>query len=258
LQAGGDSEASPTAVVSRSFALRYLQTDDPIGYRFRWVDSPDAPWIRIVGVAEDAVFGVLGEEPHQPVVYESLGPPIPTSMYLIVRSPHGVPRPDLADAVRSAVHEIDPRIAVYEVQSLARLLERESWLHRMFAVLFGILGVTALLLTVLGLYGVISFNAQARTHEFGIRSALGAERRSLHLLALREGLFQLGLGLALGLLLAYWITRSLSSVLPGLEADGLSIPLLVVSVLTATGLLACHLPARRAAKVDPTTLLKQL
>jgi len=169
-----------------------------------------------------------------------------------------VPPESLAPAVEGLLRELDPNLPVYEVMSMEKSLEGANGflLFKVGASFAGALGALGLLLAVVGVYGVVSYSAGRRRHEIGIRIALGAQRVTIFRLVIRQAVLLLGLGIALGVAAALGVSRLLVSLLVGVSAyDPLTFAG-VSGILMAAALVACFIPAHRAARVDPMTALR--
>jgi len=174
--------------------------------------------------------------------------------YLVVRTA-GDPS-HLSGIVREAVHALDPGLPIESVQPMTEIVEESVAPPRFRAMLLSLFGAAALILAVVGIYGVLSYSVGRRTRELGIRVALGAERRDVLRLVIGEGLALTGLGLAAGVVGAAVLTRFLASLLFGVGRFDPTTYAGVALALVATGVLACWVPARRATRVDPVTALR--
>jgi predicted permease len=245
----GDSE--PVAIVNQALVDRFWPGENAIGKRVR--DGRQS--FTIVGVAGNAKYRLLTYAP-EPVLYLSLYQAYhhtqDTAIHVRV---WGDPRA-VAPSLEQAVHQLNPELPLFNVNPLATTMRLGSIFDRVAAAFAGSFGVLALLLAAVGIYGVVAYATRQRTREIGIRMAMGAERHAIYRLILREGFALISSGLAVGTLLALAFTRLLRSRLYGVsETD----PLTFVSVglvLSAVALLACHVPARRATKVEPTVALR--
>jgi putative ABC transport system permease protein len=159
-------------------------------------------------------------------------------------------------AIRAAVHEIDPNIAIYQVQTFEDVVSRSLWRQRLQGNVLGIFAVLALALACIGLYGVISYAVAQRTRELGVRLALGATRRDVLVLVFGQSGRLVITGIAVGLLGAWFAVRMLESLLYGVEATDLATFATVPLLLAAVALLAAVIPARRASKVDPIIAMR--
>jgi putative ABC transport system permease protein len=249
---GGDGKEA--SVVTRAFASRFWPGESPLGRRFRFVpDGKPAAWITVVGVCGDIVQDSMVRNPP-PVAYLS-DRQEPWAWLGILLRAHGDPIP-LGASVRAALQGIDPDLPLFEVRTLPDAIDHSYWFLRVFGTLFFLFALLALLMASVGIYAVVAQATSRRTREIGIRMALGATASRVVRLVLSRGLLQLGIGLAVGLAGAIAATRLMDSI-PGLTTTG--DPLLfglVVGLLFCVGLLACWLPANRAASVSPTEALR--
>ena len=158
--------------------------------------------------------------------------------------------------LRRTVAAIDPELPVVRLASLERILGSEVFAFRIIVWLLGGFSLLGLLLAAVGVYGVISFNVARRTHDIGLRMALGAQRIQVLGLLMREGLVQVGLGLGLGLAGAFALTQTMRSVLEDIDAWNPPTLFTAMAVLVATAALACYLPARRATQIEPMGALR--
>jgi putative ABC transport system permease protein len=161
----------------------------------------------------------------------------------------------LAEPVRREVQAVDPDLPLYWVDTLAGRIAEENWQFNVFGTLFLAFGIAALVLATVGLYGVMAFSVSRRTHEVGVRLALGAQPAQVVRLMFRQGARQLALGLFLGFGLALALSRALELLLFRVDPWDPQVFVLVLSSLAATGAAACLLPARRSARVDPSAAL---
>jgi ABC-type antimicrobial peptide transport system permease subunit len=222
----------------------------------RWAREDTVRWITIVGVAGDVhSFGLT--QPDQPAVY------VPytqehswwrTWMVFALRS--DLPASQLEKSVREAVARVDKNIAVADVLPMDERMDHASANRRFQLLLFGLFAVIALILAAVGTYGVVSYLVSQRTREIGVRIAVGAQRSDVLGLVLREGMLQVGIGMAVGIAVSLALSRVLSSLLFQTHpADPLTY-IAVSIVLAAVALLASYIPARRATKVDPMVALR--
>jgi ABC-type antimicrobial peptide transport system permease subunit len=162
----------------------------------------------------------------------------------------------MTGSVREAIRSVDPDLPLAKVATLSTLVDDSMTQPRFSVLLLGSFGVLALLLAAVGMYGVISYSVSQRTQEIGVRIALGAERRSVFSMILRQGVRLAGLGIAIGLLAALAVTRLMASFLYGVQATDPLTFAAVSLLLMGVALLACYLPARRATRVDPIIALR--
>jgi putative ABC transport system permease protein len=240
------------AVINQAMARRYFGDANPLGRRFYSVIEPQQKY-EIVGVVKDVRLKSL-REPSPPAYYLPyiFDPGHDSAFALRTMSAPGA----MAASLRQVAQEVDPTIRVRDVRSLNDVVNTSLHQERVLAQLGGFLSVFALALACLGLYGVLSFSVAQRTREIGVRMALGAQRKDVLSLVVGRGLKLALLGLALGLIAALAVTRFVSSLLYGVTATdpvtfvGVSLLLLLVAML------ASWLPARRATKLDPMTVLR--
>ncbi len=248
-----DNEGSPAVVIiNEAFARRYFADQDPLGKRVR-LGGSQSPWREIVGVVRDSKYRSLSEDPT-PFIYQSLSQNHETGMTLFVRAA-GDPL-SVVGSVRREVNSLEKNLPLNNLQPLTRLLDSSLFPARMGAVLLIVFGLLALLLAAIGLYGVMSFAISQRTREIGVRMALGAQRRDVLLMALKEGMLLVAIGIALGLIAALTVTRLLSGFLYGVSATDAVTFAAIPIILALVALLACYLPARKATKVDPIVALR--
>ena len=240
-------------VIDENMARNYWPNPNPIGGRIKFGRSESNPWMTVVGVVGNVKQYDLESESrvtmYLPAAQAGAG-----TMYLVART--SVAPLSLAATIGSAVHSMDPNIPIFDVKTMEQRLS-ESLARRRFAMLaLGMFAGLALLLAVIGIYGVISYSVAQRTSELGIRLALGARQRDVLRLVLSGG-FRLALiGIGLGLVLSFAVTRFLSSLLFGVRATDLFTFSALSILLVVVSLLACYLPARRATKVDPLVALR--
>ncbi len=249
---GQDSESSPgVVIVNEELARRYFSGQNAVGKRLRL--GSESPYLEIVGVARTAKYRNLREQPL-PFIYIPLAQEYQTGMTLIVRTASDPAL--LIPALRNEIRALNKDVPIFAVQTMTEHIGAQLAADRMIAVLLSIFGGAALLLAAIGIYGVMGYSVARRTHEIGVRIALGAERRDIFRLVLGQGLMLILIGAGLGLGLALALTRVLQSLLFGVSAtDPLTFSVIVL-LLIAVALVACYLPARRATKVDPLVALR--
>ena len=248
-----DRDDSPgVVIVNESFVNRYLPDQEPIGRRLSQ-SGAQGPWLEIMGVVRDSKYRSLSESPT-PFIYVPLAQNHETGMTLHVRAA-GEPSL-LAAAVRNEIQALDKNLPVTGLQPMATMLSDSLFASRMGALLLGVFGLLALLLASVGLYGVISYSVSRRSREIGIRMALGARQRDVVGLVVGQGMKLSLLGVGIGLVMSLGLTRLLSSLLVGISASDPATFTLISLLLVGISLLACFVPARRAARVDPMTSLR--
>jgi predicted permease len=248
-----DNEKAPRVVIiNETMARRYWPDQNPLGKRLR-IGNQRNPWLEVIGVAQDGKYISFGEPPTDylfvPIWQNYVG-----QMTLLVHTT-GTPE-NLAASIRQEVKALDEQLPVYGVRTAPQYLDRLLSLPKSIAAMVSIFGLLALALAAVGLYGVMSFAVAQRTREIGIRMALGAKAGDVLRLVLRQGLILIFVGVGLGLAGALTLTRVMQSLLYDVSAtDPLTFSSIAV-VLAVVALLACYLPARRAAKVDPMVALR--
>ena len=243
--------APRVVVVNEAFARRFWGDADPIGKRLS-SGGPEGSWMEVIGLARDGKYVTLAESPRPYVFYPQLQ--MPSGVTLLVRT-SGEPM-DLAAAVRREVATVSPDWLTERVSTVEEHIGVSLLPQRIAAGVLGAFGTIALLLAAVGLYGVVAFAVAQRTREIGIRVALGARSGEVLRLMLRQGMVLAGIGLAVGLPIAFAAARLLSSFLLG---GGTTDPLvfsLAAGALAAVTLIASWIPARRAARVDPMIALR--
>ena len=232
-------------------ARRFWSGKNPIGARLHFFGD-DAP-VEIVGVAKDSTYGSLGEAPRL-MVYLCLRQIYVPAITLWVRTT-GDPEAMLG-SLRREVQSLDRDVLLSDLQTAMQVSHEALWAQRLGAILFTAFGVLAGLLTVVGLYGVISYSVGHRTRELGIRMALGAQPGTVLRQVLAEGMVLVLWGLVLGLVAATTIAGVLKTLLFGVTArDPLTLGV-VVAILLMTALAACAVPAWRATRIDPMLALR--
>lgn len=247
-----DEQGKEVVLVDESLARRFWPNQSAVGKHIKYNSRK---WHEIIGVVKQ--LGFYGSE-EKPLIkiYTPLGPQAAQrNSTLSIRSSTSDSE-SLTAAVTRAVHEIDKDLPIAEVATLEDILARESSIRRFNATLFSVLAALALVLAATGVYGVLSYSVSQRTHEVGIRMALGAGRRDVLRLFMGQGMRLVLLGLAIGVGVALALTRLMSSLLFGVSTTDTVTFVVVGAVLVLVGVLACYLPARRATKVDPLIALR--
>jgi len=250
-----DLKAPPVVIISESLARRSFPGQIALGKRIKsgYNAGNEIPMRQVVGVVADMRRDSLADTPP-PAFYLPLSQLPEGSMRLLVRSAN--PPSGSADSIRSAVRSVNRSLPVYDVKTLDRYLGLALAQQRFNALLLGLFAALAVVLSGVGLYGVVSYSVGQRMHEFGIRMALGAEGVDVLRMALGEGLVLVLIGLGLGLGGALALTRFLSSLLYGVKSTDPVTFSIVSAVLAGVALSACYVPARRAAKVHPMEALR--
>ena len=256
--AADGAEGSETAIVNERFAARFFPNEGAVGRRIRLargrrVPEP-GPWLTIVGVSPTIRQGDPQDLEPDAVVYLPYRLEAPDGMHILTLS--SVPPGSLTPLVRTAVQAVDPDLPVFEIRTMDEFLARQRWAYRVFGSMFTIFAGIALVLSAVGIYAVTAYSVTQRTQEIGVRLALGAAPRDVSWLILRRGLGQLGLGLALGLVLAWFASMALQSLVVQIPARDPVTFAAIVGLLAAVAVAACIIPARRATRLDPLAALR--
>jgi putative ABC transport system permease protein len=244
-------------VVNEALATKLWPGEDPIGKRLKqgWPETPEtvSPWREVVGLVADVKLnGVMVETPMQaylPVIQDSS-----RSLALVIRT--ATDPASLGSAVDAAVHQIDKDLPLFQVRTMDQMLETSIARQRMSMVVFAVFAVVALTLASVGLYGVVAHGVTERTHEIGVRMALGADQRHVLSLVIRQGLSMALLGTAIGVAAALALSRWIQGLLFGVQATDPVTFTAVVAMLLLVATIACYVPAWRATRVDPTQALR--
>lgn len=250
-----DSDGTlPVADISRILATRYFPGENPLGKKIKIGKADaDSPWMTIVGIVDDVHYSWINKQ-ELPTIYRTYrqSPPFYTS--LVLRT-EGDPL-NVIQQVRSQVAAVDPNLPLFDVKPFDKVVTDSIVGIAYVAAMMAILGLIALVLASVGIYGVMSYSVGERTHEIGVRMAMGASSRDVQKLILGNGMFLTIVGMAIGLPLALGLAYALSSLLFGVRvADPFAfvgLPLLLAAVATV----ACYLPARRAVRLDPIAALR--
>jgi putative ABC transport system permease protein len=247
-----DARGAPdVAIVNEALARRFWPNGDAIGQRigYPW----DSPWITIVGVAADIHEQGLGVADTTMTIYRPFLQAPKPNMQIVVKS--NLPTTAVAADIRRVVTDLDRTAPVSHVQSMEQVVSTSTAKPRFTMLLLSGFAAVALLLGAIGIYGVISYAVEQRNKEVGIRMALGAQESSVLNLVLRRGMVLAATGALVGLILSLATTRSLASVLYGVKTFDPATFVVAPVLLVAVALLASYIPARRAASVDPVTVL---
>jgi macrolide transport system ATP-binding/permease protein len=249
-----DMSKPRVAIINRAMARQYFPDEDPLGKQLSYLSDPPVP-MEIVGIVEDIREGPL-DAPIPPALYIPLNQSPGRFLGVVVRASPAEASllPVLADVVR----QVNPDIVVTAAQTMTTRINDSpsASLHRSAAFLVGGFAGLALLLGVIGLYGVISYSVGQRTREIGVRMALGAQPRSVYELVLGEAAWLIGLGTVTGLVSSVAAATVMRGLLFGVRSWDVSTLLAVAAVLGTSALLASYLPARRAASVNPVEALR--
>jgi putative ABC transport system permease protein len=250
-----DGRDSPrVAIVNETFVKRYFPNEDPIGKRFTFGDGgPNAQWIAIVGVVRDT----KRQGVDQPIRIESWMPLAQSparSMEVVLRTT-GDPLA-LGNSAREAIWSIDRDLPIPRIQTMEQNLSTRVAQRRLNMLLLGLFASVALVLSAVGIYGVMNYTVTQRTNEIGIRVALGAQIRDVLRLVVGEGMILALAGVVIGLVMTFAMTRLMASLLFGVSASDPLTFAAIAALLFGVALLACWIPARRATEVDPMVALR--
>jgi putative ABC transport system permease protein len=253
---GDNEQAIKVAIINETMARQYWPGEDPLGKRFT-IDDPNdkATWVTIVGIAGDVrQMGV--DEPVKAEMYfpyqqgqESFYVP----RDLTIRT--SVDPLSLVAAVRNEIHQVDPEQPISNIRTMGQMLGEETASRSLGMTLLTIFAGLALLLATVGIYGVLAYFVVQHTQEIGVRMALGAQRGNILALVLKKGMTLTLLGVGIGLVIAFALTRLMASLLYEVSAADPITYVAISLLLTAVAFFACYLPARRATKVDPMVAL---
>jgi predicted permease len=250
------------AIVNEAFVERYFPGEDPLGKRLRvgndlsrGTEDLQAPWLTIIGVGPP----VFQQSPSQdlrvqPTFYTPFRQDPPAAFTVLARS--SLPREAAVAAIRSELRQLDADLPLYNIRTMDDILSQRNWPWRIFGTLFAVFAVLALLMSAVGIYAVAAHGVGLRRQEIGVRMAFGAKQRDILWLVLSQGITRIVLGILLGLLAAFGVSRVLASVLVNTTATD---PVTFASIsvlLAAVTLLACFVPARRATRLDPVHALR--
>ena len=246
-------DSPPVIIINNTMAQRLFPNEDPLGKRIRFSDDPKVPWQQIVGVVGDIKHEGLDAKPFMETYL-----PVPQSprplMAVMIRTTDDPT--NLVSAARNAVLEVDKDQPVYDIKTMEQRLSESIASRRLSMILFASFAGIALLLAVVGVYSVMSYTVSRRTHEMGIRMALGARALDVLKLVIWQGMTLALIGILLGVLAAFAVTRLMSGLLYGVSATDPVTFAGVALMLVVIALLACLIPARRATKVDPMIALR--
>ena len=243
-----------STIINQAMAKRFFPNGGALGKHWSYGDGigPDA--FRIVGIVQDAKYvSIRGDVPN--MIY-GLTPAVPDNVLSNIEVRTSVPPSHLITTLRRAITEAEPGLPVFDIVPLDERLNRGLTSDRLVANLTAIFGGIALLLACLGLYGTISYGVTRRVRELGVRMALGADRRNVLWLVIREAMFLVLVGAAIGIPLAYLAGRSVSTLLFGVEPFDVFAYAVAAGLLALVGSLAAFLPAHRASRIDPMVALR--
>ncbi len=243
-------------VVDESFARKFFPGRPALGGRFTFGNRPakDSDWPAIVGVVKDVPHNGVEEKSGNPFIYQVMQGGRPGGLTLFMRTER--PAGDVVAVLREKLHAIDPAIPLFDAGPMTVAVDTSFDNRRAVMLLLAAFAGLALFLSALGIYGVLAYDVSQRTREIGVRGAIGASQGQIVGLILRQGLWKAGIGVALGLIGAAFVSHSMTSLLFGVKPTDPIVYGAVSAVLIAVALLASYLPARRAAKIDPIVALR--
>jgi putative ABC transport system permease protein len=242
-------------VVNETFARQVFPNEDAIGKRVKLGgQSSKDPWITIVGVIRDFRHYRL-PQPMGSAIYMPYAEGAASSQTFVIQTSRSDPL-SLVKEVREALRETDPQVAAYDVKSIQDAVDESLARQRLQGQVLGLFAVLALLLTVVGIYGVISYTVAQRTREIGVRVALGAQRSNVIGMVLAHGARMAGAGIAIGLIGAFALSGTVASLLYGVKPTDLVTFVSVPLVLGFVTIAATYLPALRATRVDPLIAIR--
>ncbi len=247
------ADSPPVVIVSETLAQRFFPGGDALGKRFRFTGNPaNNPWMEVVGVVNDVKHELnlpFTGDYYLPHKQDPWG-----NMMLVART--SAEPLALAEPIRNEVLALDKSQPVFDIKTMKQVRAVSVLPYSISGTWLSIFGVIALVLAAVGIYGVMSYSVSQRTHEIGVRMALGARPSDVMLLVIRQGITLVAIGLGIGLIGGIALTSAMQSLLFGVGSTDTLTFLLVSLLLAATALLACFIPARRATKVDPMVALR--
>jgi predicted permease len=250
---GDTADSAPVVIVDKILADRYFPNRSALGQQISR-GGTNVPPFTIVGVVGTINSIDLGEPVTKERLYYPVAQQARPMMALVLKT--GLDPQTLVPQVREAVRSLDPEQPVAEVRTMDQWMARSLENRRSPMLLLGLFGGVALLLSAIGIYGVLAFGVAQRVREFGIRQALGADRRTILSLVLTQGMRTAGIGVAVGLAAAFVLTRYMQSQLFGVTAHDMTVFAGVTILLMIVAAAACYIPARRATRIDPMVALR--
>ncbi len=255
--------APPIVVINEYLAQQYWPGEDAIGKRITLDDPAKSPsWLTVVGIVKNTARANWVDRPEEEVFLPYLqnrayleNPSAPFAYFTLVVRANGDPAV-MAPAIRAAVHSVDQNVPISEVQTMEHVAAAATGLSRFYLILLGAFAAVALVLAGVGIYGVMSYSVSRRIREIGIRMALGAERREVIRMVIRQGMLSALFGLGAGMVGAWGMTRLLANLLYNVKPTDPGTFVFASTVLALVAFGASYIPARRAARVDPMVALR--
>jgi putative ABC transport system permease protein len=248
--AADSDSGQPVVIVSQSLASRYFGDSDPLGKRIKLGDSP---WLTIVGISGDVIHNWFGRR-NAPTAYRPYAQAPSFGLCLVVRAQGDLAA--LTQPAQSAVRAVDPALPLFMVMPMQQALAERTIGLQYVAAIMAVFGAIALLLAVVGVYSLMAFMIAQRTHEIGVRIALGATRGNVLSLTVRQSAMMALWGVAIGLALSFGVGRALGALLTGIISGDLRVSVGLAAILLGAAVAAGYLPARRAASIDPVVALR--
>jgi putative ABC transport system permease protein len=247
-------EGQPVVIINETLARRQFQGEDPVGKRLKFAKpEQEGRWQTIVGVVKDEKQDGLAAE-VRPEIYQTHLQNAQNGMTFVVRT--ATDPGSLIGPVREEIRSLDKDLPPYEIKTMNTVLHESVARERFTMILLATFAAVAVILAAIGIYGVMSYTVMQRTHEIGIRMALGARPRDVVRVVVGQGMVLALIGVAVGLVAAFGLTRIMASLLFGVSAMDLATFAITALLLAGVALLACYIPARRTAKIDPLRALR--
>ncbi|HKS29939.1 MAG TPA: ABC transporter permease [Pyrinomonadaceae bacterium] len=248
-----NSSAPAVTLISETMARKYFPNEDPIGKRINLGDPEKSPWLTIIGIVKDVRQDALDKEPY-PQMYVPHAQLTSRAMTLLVRTSNSPS--SLVPAIRSELANMDKDQPLYNVRTVEQVMSESISRQRFSMLLIAIFAGVGLVLASVGIYGVMSYTVAQRTHEIGVRMALGASARDVLRMVVGQGMLLAATGTVLGLGAAFLLSRFISSLLFNVSAADPLTYVLLSLLLISVALVACLIPALRATRVDPMVALR--
>ena len=250
-----DDRAPRVGVANETLVRQYFQNEDPLGKRIRWARDPQIQWITIVGVVGDVKhFGL--DLPEEPALYTPYTQINPWKRWMSIAARTQGDPAGTAQALKQEIWKVDSQLPVTRLETMSEVAATSFAARRFNMTLLSLFAGLALVLAAIGIYGVMSNAVTQRTQEIGIRLALGARAVDVVTLVIRSAMILIGIGVVIGLVGAFALTRLMTTLLFGVTpTDAFTIGIVSVGLI-GVAVLACLIPARRATKVDPLVTLR--